>query len=342
MTPGADIRPTRGDRPVRSGFLPDRTIHLHPLARCNLACKHCYSWSGPEAKAMLPIETLGPALETLRAEGYEVLSLSGGEPMLYPELRELTALSRALGFRTVAITNGFRVNARFADLLDRFDGLAVSFDGMKEVHDRVRGNPRAFDMAVAALEYLQETGKPAAAAYTASRDSLGDIPDFVEMAARLGVRAVQIRPLVMAGRAAAAYSGPALTPADASRLWLIGQALAEAYRGRPAIHTDLAHSRAILADRAAWAPALEGGGTLSDLVNPLVVTPEGRLRPFTYDFPERYDLGRIEDLAAGAPKRRAASRLGGLVRAALADMEARDEFIDWFAHARDFARRGAG
>jgi Fe-coproporphyrin III synthase len=31
----------------RSGFLPDRIVHLHPTRLCNLACLHCYSTSAP-------------------------------------------------------------------------------------------------------------------------------------------------------------------------------------------------------------------------------------------------------------------------------------------------------
>ncbi|MEX2519112.1 MAG: radical SAM protein [Paracoccaceae bacterium] len=333
--------PAAPDGRVRSGFLPDRTVHLHPLRRCNLACRHCYSLSSPQAADILPMEILAPALTTLRAEGYDVLSLSGGEPMLYPELVALIAHAKALGFRVVGITNGFRVNARFKDLVEGFDGLAVSFDGMGATHDHVRGNARSFEIGKAALSYLAETGKPAAAAFTASRESIGQIPEFVEMAVGLGVRAVQIRPLVMAGRAPLDYADPALSPAELGRLWLMGQALGAAYEGTAAIHVDLAHASAILNDSAAWRGLLGGGArTLSDIVNPLVVTPDGALRPYTFDFPEAYDIGRVEDLIvapAGSMMKRASS-LRRLLAAIPDDLKRRDDFIDWFAYCRDFGR----
>ncbi|QIE56390.1 radical SAM protein [Pikeienuella piscinae] len=331
--------PTAPEGRVRSGFLPDRTVHLHPLRRCNLACRHCYSLSSPRARDILSMEVLTPALRSLYDEGYEVLSLSGGEPMLYPELEALTRYARELGFRIVGITNGFRVTPRFDHLLDCFDGLAVSFDGMGATHDHVRGSPRAFDMAKAALRRLAEIGKPAAAAFTVSRDSLPEIPEFVEMAAAHDVRAVQLRPLVMAGRAPVAYADPALSVADMGRLWLIGRALAAAYEGRLSVHVDLAHARAIVADDAAWRGMLSESARLSDIVNPIVVTPDGVLKPFTFDFPAAFDLGRIEDLTDGgeAGIRVAARPLKGLLAAQLADLRRREEFIDWFAHCRDFA-----
>ena len=39
---------TAGNASMRSGFLPDRIIHLHPTRLCNLACLHCYSESDPQ------------------------------------------------------------------------------------------------------------------------------------------------------------------------------------------------------------------------------------------------------------------------------------------------------
>ncbi|MGB3245335.1 MAG: radical SAM protein [Sulfitobacter sp.] len=325
----------------RSGYLPDRTVHLHPLARCNLACKHCYSHSNPQASDMLSMRVLAPALTQLREEGYEVLSLSGGEPMLYPELEDLTRHAKALGFRVVAISNGFRMNAKFAPLIDTFDGLAISFDGLEKVHNKVRCNPRAYDMALKGLAYLADSGKPVAAAYTVSKESLRDIPEFVEIAADLGARAVQLRPLVMAGRASDDYADYALNKADRHRLWLIGQALGAAYDGEIAIHTDLAHADDIYANRDAFAAVLNGcAPQLSDLVNPLVITPQGQMLPYTYDFPKEYALGHISDIADRntAGIKAAAPKLRRLLHSVFDDIRTQDDFIDWFAHTRDFAR----
>jgi MoaA/NifB/PqqE/SkfB family radical SAM enzyme len=261
--------------------------------------------------------------------------------MLYPELKDLTAHARAIGFRVVAISNGFRINAEFAHLVDGLDGLAISFDGLADVHNKVRCNPRAFDIALKGLAFLAERNKPAAAAYTVSRESMHDIPEFVEIVAALGARAVQLRPLVMAGRATDDYAEPALSKIDRKRLWLIGQALSSAFEGDIAIHTDLAHAEDIYAGRDAFSAVLEGcAPSLSDLVNPLVITPQGKMLPYTYDFPAEYALGHIRDIAGRNPAGviAVAPKLRQLLRAVFEDLRRQDDFIDWFAHARDFAR----
>ncbi|MBN8630847.1 MAG: radical SAM protein [Rhodobacterales bacterium] len=326
---------------ARSGFLPDRTVHLHPLDLCNLACSHCYSASSPLRRTILPLEPLLAALPRLRAEGYEVISLSGGEPLLYPWLGDLLAAAKVEGFRTAAISNGFRVSQRHRPVIEALDRIAISFDGLEARHNAMRGNGQAWARAVAGLRYLAEIGKPAAAAFTVTRDSLCEVPDFIELCAGLGVRAVQLRPLVMAGRAREEAAGLALSEADTARLWLMAQTLQLAWEGEVAVHVDLAPAEALAADARAWDLALTGGADqrLSDVVNPLVVTPEGRLRPWTYDFPEEFDLGQLRDLA---PARRVWIALGlPRLRRLLArtlQAAAREEgFLDWFAFQRDTA-----
>lgn len=327
----------------RSGFLPDRTVHLHPLDLCNLACSHCYSASSPLKHTILPLEPLLAALPRLRVEGYEVISLSGGEPLLYPWLREVLAAAKAEGFRTAAISNGFRVTPRHRPVIEALDRIAISFDGLEARHNAMRGNGQAWARAVAGLRYLAEIGKPAAAAFTVTRETLVEVPEFIELCADLGVRAVQLRPLVMAGRATVAMADKGLTEADTARLWLMAQTLQLAWEGEVAVHVDLAPAEALAADASAWTLALEGSSDqrLSDAVNPLVITPEGRLRPWTYDFPEEFDLGLLQDLV---PARRAwiaggLPRLRKLLARTLHAAGLEDGFLDWFAFQRDQARR---
>jgi MoaA/NifB/PqqE/SkfB family radical SAM enzyme len=335
--------PVSGGKAARSGFLPDRTVHLHPLDRCNLKCSHCYSSSSPFAWTILPPEPLIGALPRLRAEGYEVISLSGGEPLLYPWLGELLAAAKSEGFRTAAITNGFRVTHRYRAVIEALDRIAISFDGLEARHNAMRGNAQAWSRAVAGLRYLAEIGKPAATAFTVTRETLAEVPEFIEMCADLGVRAVQLRPLVMAGRATEAVTDLALSEADTARLWLMAQTLNLAWDGEVAVHVDLAPAEALAADSCAWDLALKGGSDqqLSDVVNPLVITPEGRLRPWTYDFPEEFDLGQLQDLA---PARRiwislGLPRLRRILARTLHAAGLEEGFLDWFAFQRDQARR---
>lgn len=328
---------------ARSGFLPDRTVHLHATNRCNLACLHCYSSSSPQANEALGFEALVTALARLRAQGYEVLSLSGGEPLLYPRFADLNRFARTLGIRVVAISNGYRVKQQYDELLETLDGIAISFDGLSEHHDRMRARRGAFDVAIGALRHLRQLDKPTAAAYTVTRDSMRDTAEFAELVHGHAVRALQLRPLVMAGRADQECGALALSDADRRRLFLIGASLREGYADTMAVHTDLAHSQAIAESRDAYAALLDDGNgdaPLAELVNPLVILPDGRLMPYTYDFPASHQLGTLDDLAPrGLEKlrRERIGRLRELVERAFSSLAERDDFVDWFAYCRDSA-----
>jgi organic radical activating enzyme len=322
----------------RSGFLPSRTIHLHPTRRCNLACLHCYSSSSPRETDTLPIDVIERALTILRGEGYETLSLSGGEPLLHPEIDRLTAAAVDLGYRVAMITNGALVGPATRAVLRRAHVVAVSFDGLEATHDRTRNKTGSFKRAVAALEWMRGEVARTALACTVSRESLRDVPAIAELAMEAGAAALQLRPLVLTGRATTELGGQTLDESMIERLYLIGLALRDECEGRLAVHTDLAPAGLLVADSGAhgalFAPDAERR-RLADLVNPLVVLPDGALKPLTYDFARRFDLGnaaRLDAAALAAAKRSRVPRLAALIEEVFAELARTDGLIDWFAY----------
>ena len=63
-----------------------RDIQLHPSLRCNLRCAHCYSSSSPEATPALAIDSMATLLAEAAEEDFNAISVSGGEPLIYPAL----------------------------------------------------------------------------------------------------------------------------------------------------------------------------------------------------------------------------------------------------------------
>ena len=63
-----------------------RVVQVHPTTQCNLRCRHCYSSSGPQSKAVLPGSLLVEVLRDAAQEGYNAVGISGGEPLMYAEL----------------------------------------------------------------------------------------------------------------------------------------------------------------------------------------------------------------------------------------------------------------
>jgi Fe-coproporphyrin III synthase len=328
----------------RSGFLPDRVIHLHPTRLCNLACLHCYSESGPNQRGALELGTVTSGLAVLRAEGYEVVSVSGGEPLVYRHIGAVVGAAKELGFRVTMITNGLLVNGPNAPVLAELDGMAVSFDGLAEIHDLVRARPGAFDRACAALRELADDGRPVAAAISLTRDAIPELPDLAYHLAGLGARALQIRPVARAGRARSMSASAFGSAADHARLFLVAVALGQELAPDVKVHCDLAPTQGLWRERGAYAAllascdALGEAQPLAELVNPLVVTDDGRLKPIAYDFDPRFDLSALEGLTSERLRHYKDERLPAfrqLVGSALATLEDQRELVDWF----DFCTR---
>ena len=110
------------------------------------------------------------------------------------------------------------------------------------------------------------------------------------------------------------------------------------------MHCDLAPTQGLWREREGYAALLascESPGEappLAELVNPLVMTDEGRLKPIAYDFDPRFDVSALDGLTSERLRHYKDERLPAfrhLVGRALAGLEDRRELVDWF----DFCTR---
>lgn len=105
--------------------------HLIPIRRCNLSCKYCNeydSFSKP-----VPIMTLLRRVDRLAELGTSIITISGGEPLLHPDLDTLIRQIRQRGMIAGLITNGFLLNAERIERLNRagLDHLQISIDNVE-------------------------------------------------------------------------------------------------------------------------------------------------------------------------------------------------------------------
>jgi MoaA/NifB/PqqE/SkfB family radical SAM enzyme len=83
--------------------------HVIPMRRCNLACAYCNEFD-TQSKPV-PLETMRARLDRLADLGTSVITFSGGEPLLHPELDGLIAHARRRGAIAGLITNGYLLTA---------------------------------------------------------------------------------------------------------------------------------------------------------------------------------------------------------------------------------------
>jgi len=336
---------------MRSGFLPDRIVHLHPTRLCNLACLHCYSESGPKQKAALDLEPLQQALRLLKDEGYNQISLSGGEPLTYGSLLPLIDHAHKLDFRVTMITNGLFPARRMDEVVSRLDGVAISFDGLATTHNFMRARADAFERACETLGRLAANGQPVAAAISLTHEAIPELPDLADQLVNLGAKALQVRPVALAGRARSMTQISDFTPADRARLYLVVLALQEELGDEVRVRCDLAPARSLWQQRDAYASLLAScerepkDQLLSDLVNPLVITDSGILKPIAYDFNSCFDVASLDALSGEQLtdyKRHKLPDFQMLIGSALARLEQNAGLVDWFDYCTRLSEQHPG
>lgn len=281
-----------------AGPTASATLHLHPLRRCNLACRHCYSNSSPHATDMLSRDE---ALETIlkaAAWGYQRLAVSGGEPLLYPWLADCLALADDLGMETALITNGLLISrGENTKMLRRVDTVAVSIDGLDDSHNAIRGRGRAFSGAVEGLETLADAGIGFGIVCGVCSANLDEIEEVAELAHQAGARTMQFHPIAETGRARRLMHGATLSADDSTMLYVAANMLREQYAGRLYVHTDLVHRRHLLGQPASmYAKALEADRfdlPPAQLLGVLVVEPDGVVNPVSFGFAPAFGIGNL-------------------------------------------------
>ena len=104
--------------------------HIIPIRRCNLACKYCNEFD--DSSKAIPLETMKRRIEDLARLGTSIVTLSGGEPLLHPELDEIIAHMRTYPILVGMITNGYLLTAERIQRLNRagLDHLQISIDNV--------------------------------------------------------------------------------------------------------------------------------------------------------------------------------------------------------------------
>jgi len=104
--------------------------HIIPIRRCNLACKYCNEFD--DFSKPIALETMKARLEHLARLGTNIVTLSGGEPLLHPELDDVIAHMRSYGMISGMITNGYLLTADRIQRLNRagLDHLQISIDNV--------------------------------------------------------------------------------------------------------------------------------------------------------------------------------------------------------------------
>src|SRR3990167_3190120 len=127
---------------------PGPVVIWNLIRRCNLTCKHCYSISADkDFPGELSTAEIFEVMDDLKTFGVPALILSGGEPLLRPDIDAISRHTKAMGFY-----------------------VGISIDGVRDTHDRFRRKLGAYDASMAAVRLCHEHGIKVGLRFTMTQD----------------------------------------------------------------------------------------------------------------------------------------------------------------------------
>ena len=177
--------------------------------RCMLRCRHCGSDCSVQCREKdMPLEDFLRALDTIPADhrprDFSVV-LTGGEPLLRPDIAEAGREIRRRGFGWGMVTNGWRYDEEMHGKLMAagMGAITVSLDGLEASHDWMRGVPGSYQRALRAIGLIAAEPRLNADVVTCvNQRNLAELPEIYGILQGLGVKQWRLFTIIPIGRAA--------------------------------------------------------------------------------------------------------------------------------------------
>ena len=196
--PATDLQPARPRR-----AMPGPVVIWNLIRRCNLACKHCYTTSADiDFPGELNTGEVFAVMDDLKAFRVPVLILSGGEPLLRPDIFDISRRAKQMGFYVGLSSNGTLITPANIDTIADigYDYVGVSLDGMEATHDAFRRSQGSFASSLRGVRLCRERGIKVGLRFTLTQDNVADVGPMLELMQAEGVDKFYLSHLNYGGR----------------------------------------------------------------------------------------------------------------------------------------------
>ncbi len=186
-------------------------LNIELTNKCGLQCAHCSSSSSFDGTDYIAPNRVLRLLDEGKELGVKCLSISGGEPLLYPHLHEAIEYAHSIGYNIRLYTSGI-ITQDGNELQSIDEETLTSFAGkidtiifslhsyLPAVHDEITQKKGSFDLTVAAIRKSIQFGFIPEIHTVPMSINYNDIPGLVSLAEDIGVRRVSFLRLVPQGR----------------------------------------------------------------------------------------------------------------------------------------------
>jgi SynChlorMet cassette radical SAM/SPASM protein ScmF len=177
---------------------PLNQIYFYLTEGCNLRCRHC--WIAPKYQSegnsypTLDLDLFKSIIEQAKPLGLTRVKLTGGEPLLHPEIKEILEYILTEDLSLAVETNGVLGTPELAQKIAACKDpcVSVSLDGADaKTHELIRGVDGCFDSALRGIRNLVEVGLSPQVIMTIMRHNKEQIEPMVRVAENLGAGSVK-------------------------------------------------------------------------------------------------------------------------------------------------------
>jgi MoaA/NifB/PqqE/SkfB family radical SAM enzyme len=132
-------------------------IVINLTNRCNLACDMCIQYGDGyknNSCGELPIEAWAKLIEEIHWFNPRI-TLLGGEPLIYPAIRDLLRLLKSYKLKTELVTNGYFLDQFLDEIFESEIDIFISIDGIPSIHNQIRNSKRSFSRIKETLEIFR-------------------------------------------------------------------------------------------------------------------------------------------------------------------------------------------
>ncbi|MEM4732832.1 MAG: radical SAM protein, partial [Desulfurococcaceae archaeon] len=178
---------------------PEYVIWIFTAA-CNLDCLHCYTYRFRNLRE-LPLSEKLRIARSIGETGVEYVNLTGGEPLIHPQFKDIVLELHKYGVEKSVVTNATMVKDDAIDLLYRTETYVfATIEGPREIHDKIRGKG-SYDRAVRGIEKIAKNLNSLSLVTTVNKVNYRYVQEVVDYAASVDVDSLALLPVMPSGRA---------------------------------------------------------------------------------------------------------------------------------------------
>ena len=160
-----------------------------PHSRCNCRCVMCDIWKGNNNVKQLEEADIKKLLDSLRRLNTKEVVMSGGEALMHPNFFRLCEIMKSQKIKITLLSTGLLLNKYASEILAKTNEVIVSLDGSKEIHDKIRNIPNAYDKLKEGVQDLKRLNPNfrVTARCVIQKENYKDFPNIVDAAKEIGL-----------------------------------------------------------------------------------------------------------------------------------------------------------